>query len=75
MLNSSVGEDFRNVNQTIEFGPGETEVDVEIQLIDDVFPEETESFEVFLTSSPGVFIQSPGVATVIISDRDPELPS
>ena len=74
-MNTSVGEDFHDINGSVEFEPDETEKDVVIQLIDDVFPEETESFEIFLASSPGVFIQSPAAATVVISDRDPELPS
>ncbi len=45
-----------------------------IRLLDDVFPEPTESFQVFLSASPGVYIQSPAVATVMINDRDPDIP-
>ena len=63
------------MNTTVEFAPEETEVQVSIPLIDDVFPEEPELFEVFLSASPGVYIQSPAAATILINDRDPELPS
>ena len=45
-----------------------------IRLLDDVFPEPTESFQVFLSTSPGVYIQSPAVATVVIIDTDPNIP-
>ena len=57
----------------MEFALGVTEVQVSIPLIDDVFPEDPESFEVFLSASPGVYIQSPAAATILINDRDPEL--
>ena len=59
---------------TVEFASGDTEVSVSIPLIDDVFPEDPESFEVFLSASPGVYIQSPAAATILINDRDPDLP-
>ena len=63
------------MNTIVEIGSGETEVTVTIPLIDDVFPEDPESFEVFLSASPGVYIQSPAAATILINDRDPDLPS
>ena len=72
---SSAGEDFMHVNTIVEIGSGETEVTVSIPLIDDVFPEDPESFEVFLSASPGVYIQSPAAANILINDRDPDLPS
>ena len=64
-----------HVNRTVEFASGVTEVQVSIPLIDDVFPEDPESLEVFLSASPGVYIQSPAAATILINDRDPDLPS
>ena len=64
-----------HVNTIVEIGSGETEVTVSIPLIDDVFPEDPESFEVFLSASPGVYIKSPAAATILINDRDPDLPS
>ena len=62
------------MNMTVEFAPGATEVPVSIPLVNDVIPEDPESFEVFLSASPGVYIQSPAAATILINDRDPHLP-
>lgn len=58
----------------MEFAPGVSQVTVPVPLIDDVFPEDTEIFQVFLSASPGVYVQAPAVATVTINDRDPDLP-
>ena len=67
------GRDYVHLDTTVEFASGVTEAQVTIPLIDDVFPEDPESFEVFLSASPGVYIQSPAAATILINDSDPEL--
>lgn len=67
-------EDFQAVDAAFEFLAGQTEVVVSIPVIDDVFPEETEQFEVILTASPGVFVDSPASAIVSILNDDPDLP-
>ena len=72
---TSGGEDFVAVSQTaVEFGPNEHLVTVMIDIVDDVFPENTEEFEVFLSTSPGVYIVSPAYANVTILNDDPPLP-
>ena len=45
-----------------------------VPLVDDVFPEGLEEFEVILSASPGVFIDSPASAIVRILNDDPDLP-
>ena len=63
------------VSQTaVEFGPNEDLVTVMIDIVDDVFPENIEEFEVFLSTSPGVYIVSPAYANVTILNDDPPLP-
>ncbi len=57
-----------------EFLPNQTFLLVPITIVDDVFPEEAEQFEVILTASPGVFIDSPASTTVTILNDDPDLP-
>ena len=47
---------------------------VEIEFIDDVYPEGEEQFEIFLSASPGGFVVSPAYATVTILNDDPPLP-
>ena len=70
----SAGEDFIHIETMAQFQSGQTEVGVAVPLLDDVFPESPESFQVFLSSSPGVYIQPPAVANVTILDRDLDLP-
>ena len=62
------------VDRLVEFSANQVEVVVTIPLVDDVFPEEQEEFEVILEASPGVFIDSPASATVSILNDDPDLP-
>ena len=47
---------------------------VEIEFIDDVFPEGGEQFEIYLSAAPGGFVVSPAYATVTILNDDPPLP-
>ncbi|XP_064388263.1 uncharacterized protein LOC135336419 isoform X3 [Halichondria panicea] len=68
------GVDFVHTEENVTFARGVDQAQITIPLINDVFPEATESFQVFLSASPGVYIQSPAVATVMINDRDPDLP-
>ena len=70
----SAGVDFVHTEENVTFARGVDQAQITIPLINDVFPEATESFQVFLSASPGVYIQSPAVATVMINDRDPDLP-
>ena len=70
----TVAEDFEVVNVLVEFSANQVEVVVTIPLVDDVFPEEQEVFEVILEASPGVFIDSPASANVTILNDDPDLP-
>ena len=71
--NYVVSEDFEGVSQKFEFLPNESNLIITIPLVNDIFPEETEEFEIFLSSSPGVFIDSPAYARVVILNDDPDL--
>ena len=68
------GEDFEMLDTTVEFAEGVTEQVVIVNLVDDVFPESDEVFEVYLAVSPGVYISRPFNATVFILNDDPPLP-
>ena len=59
---------------SIEFASEQREIVVEVPLINDVFPEELEKFEVHLSACPGVFVDSPSCATIEILNDDPDLP-
>ena len=61
------------MSQLFEFLPNESNLIITVSLVNDVFPEETEEFEMFLSSSPGVFIDSPAYARVVILDDDQDL--
>ena len=61
------------MSQQYEFLPEESNLIITIPLVNDIFPEETEEFQVFLSASPGIFIDSPAYARVIILDDDPDL--
>lgn len=74
MLTISASEDFEVVDVLVEFSANEVDVVVSIPLVDDVFPEELEEFEVILSASPGVFIDSPASVIVRILNDDPDLP-
>ena len=63
-----------HTEENVTFARGVDQTQITIPLINDVFPEATESFQVFLSASSGVYIQAPAVATVVINDRDPDLP-
>ena len=69
----SDGEDFIAIDDVFVISPGQTELVVPIALVDDVFPEGVEVFEVLLSTSPGVFIDSPSRATVTILNDDRDL--
>ena len=58
----------------VEFSANQVDVVVSVPLVDDVFPEGLEEFEVILLASPGVFIDSPASAIVRILNDDPDLP-
>ncbi len=73
-IHYTAGEDFVHIDESVEIASGVESAQVFIPLIDDVFPEPTESFRVFLSVSPGVYVQAPAVATVVINDRDPNIP-
>ena len=68
-----VSEDFEGVSQQYEFLPNESNLIITIPLVNDIFPEETEEFEVFLSASPGVFIDSPAYARVVVLNDDLDL--
>ena len=55
----------------MEFGTGQTEATVTIDIVDDDLPEGNEVFEVFLSTSPGVYIISPAFAIITILNDDP----
>ena len=68
----AAGEDF--IPETRELVLMETELVVFVRLVDDVFPEKDEKFEVFLSAAPGALIVPPAFATVTILNDDPPLP-
>ncbi len=55
--------------------PEATQLVIPISIVDDVFPEISEHFEVLLHTSPGVFIDSPSRVVVTTLNDDPDLPS
>ena len=63
-----------------DFIPGTREISlvetefVFIDFVDDMFPEEDEQFEVFLSAAPGALVVSPAFATITILNDDPPLP-
>lgn len=69
------GEDFIAFDREFVVLPGATELIIPISIVDDVFPEMSEQFEVLLHTSPGVFIDSPSRVVVTILNDDPNLPS
>ena len=71
---STVGEDYEALDTEIQFSPDQTDILVSINIVDDVFPEDTEQLMVILTASPDVYIDSPASAIVTIFNDDPELP-
>ena len=70
----TVSEDFINESKLLEFAPNQRSLTVTVRLVDDVFPEGIEEFEVFLSASPGIFIDSPAFARIVILNDDPDLP-
>ncbi len=72
---SLVGDDFQGLDEVVvTFNPNQVQLIVDIGIVDDVFPEDTEEFEVFLSASPGVYIELPAYARIIILNDDPDLP-
>src|SRR5207248_2484068 len=56
---------------TVQFGPGETSKNVQILIVNDVFIEGPETFQVSLSSPSGnSAVGSPGTITVTITDDD-----
>ena len=66
----SDGKDFVAMNEIFMLSPGQTELQVPINLMDDIFSEDEELFEVLFSTSPGVFIDTPARTTVSILDDD-----
>ena len=72
-LNFPVGDDFLSFRRSFTIMPGESELQIPITLIDDVFPEKLEKIEVLLHNSAGVFIDTPSKAVVSILNDDPDI--
>ena len=70
----TAGEDFVQTSLIVNFAPNQESALAMIPLVDDVFAEVVEQFEVFIAASPGVFVDSPAFATVNVMDFDPPLP-
>ena len=69
------GEDYIAFNTNIVFEPEERLKTIQVQLApDDVFPEGSKSFDIFLTASPGVYLSPTTVVNVTILNDDPALP-
>ena len=66
--------DFIAIDAVFDLNPGQTELVIPIAIVDDVFPEVAEEFEIYIYSSPGLFVDSPAMATVTILNDDPDLP-
>ena len=64
----------REAEYEITFGAGQIYHNVSLSLIDDIFPEENETFEILLTASPGVFLSPHTQMVVTIIDNDPDFP-
>ena len=73
----AVGEDIDlsdGASLEVFFDAGQLARNISLPFIDDIFPEEDETFEILLTTSPGVFL-SPYTRTVVtITNDDPDLP-
>ena len=60
---------------TVEFLPGETTQEFRLLLgEDDIFPAPNKTFEVYLASSPGVYLSPFTYTVVTILNDDPDLP-
>ena len=72
---ASSGDDYININETVQFEPEEREVIVQTLIIDNFLLEDEEEFLVILTPIVGVFpvaVQN-NVAVVSIADNDGEI--
>ena len=65
--------DYFPVDTEVVFNPDESSKLISINLAeDDVFPEANKTFEVYLASTPGVFISPVGFAfATILNDDEP----
>ncbi|MEW8505141.1 MAG: Calx-beta domain-containing protein [Candidatus Thiodiazotropha sp.] len=71
---ADAGVDFNDAGDTIRFQPGETEKQIQIELIDDQLFEGNETFQCLITSvSEGATIAEPASTTVTILDDDPNI--
>ena len=75
----AVGTDFQlfeggSTEADVFFDVGQTSQNVSLSFVDDIFPENDETFEVLLTASPGVFLSPLTRTMVTIYNEDANLP-
>ncbi len=68
--NASSRCDYESVATTLTFAAGEASKSVGVSIIDDAYPESTETFTVSLANPVGAALGSPASATVTINDND-----
>ena len=66
----AAGEDFRALEQTLDFYPHERLINVNISLINDKLIESNETFAIFLRGDTGVKLSPHAYSEVIINDDD-----
>ena len=64
------GQDYLTVLKILEFDPGTTKKEVEINIIDDKLIEVDDSFVLYLSSGAGTYLSPFAQAKVIIIDND-----
>jgi acetyl esterase/lipase len=70
---ASTGLDFGDQTSTVTFGPGETSKNISVSIIDDNFPESTETFRILITVVAPVGTQVDGTKSdVTVSILDDE---
>ena len=69
---AKAGSDYPTQSLSVTFDVGEEEACTTVKVIDDVIPEEQESFEVALMVNEDYDIGSIGNITIIIKDKDSE---
>ena len=67
------GEDFRALEQTLDFYSHERLIDVNITLINDKLIESSETFVIFLSGDTGVKLSPHAYTEVIILDDDDDV--
>lgn len=67
---ATAGQDYQSQSGTLNFGPGEIEKSLTVNILDDTTGEGNESFLLILTNAVGVEVTEPSTAAVLIVDNE-----